>query len=108
MATAVPVFLTSTIIQRSLPYKDSFYFHIDKCDSWGRGGLSTTNAFIIYVVIKLRSFSSSFSLLTLLLFRLFPYWENAGLFSSYDLIVPSPLAGGGPGCRLHGLLCAYP
>lgn len=95
-------------IRWSLPYKDSFCFHIDKCDSRSYGDLTTTNALIIYVVVKLHSFSSSFSLLTLLLFRLFPYWENVVLFSSYDLIVPWPLAGGDPGCHRREWPCAYP
>ena len=56
----------------------------------------------------LHSFSLNFSLLTLLLFHLFPFKENVVLFSFYGQIALSPLKDGDPSYRPREWPCAYP
>ena len=66
-------------------------------------------AFIFIDGVIVLPFSLSFSLSTLLLFRLLLSVGSVNnLFSFYDPIVPWPLTGGDPSCHHHVLLCVYP
>ena len=71
------------------------------------GELTSPFTFVV-IMPNLHSFSLNFGLLTLLLFHIILFEVSVVLFSSFDLIAPSPLISGDPDCRHHELPYAYP